>query len=187
MLDRDLAEVYGTETKFINRAVDRNPERFPEDFVFQLTPDEFERVRFQNGTSQSFQTVAYAPHAFTREGANMLSAVLKTKVAAKRSVQIMRAFSAMEKAAKKAEFRAGVQFLDRANKMGFDAGKLEELKDLRKGGATQRQAARAMEISLERVKSVERFLREYGLSELSREARKRRNGISLIDVWDKKD
>lgn len=99
MLDRDLAEIYGTETKRINEAVRRNPNRFPEDFVYQFTIEETRNLWSQNATFEWLQHVKYTPHAFSREGANMLSAVLKTEVAAERSVQIMRAFSALEEKA----------------------------------------------------------------------------------------
>ncbi len=96
MLDRDLAEIYGTETKRINEAAKRNPDRFPCDFRFQLTRAEMETLRSQNATFQWLQEVKYLPWAYTREGCNMMSACLETPVAVERSVFIMRAFSAME-------------------------------------------------------------------------------------------
>src|SRR3990167_8602565 len=94
MLDRDIAEIYETESRIINQAVKRNPNRFPEDFCFQLTKLEITNcdLKFDNyGGNRNL------PHAFTREGCNMLSAVLSTPVAIERSIQIMRAFSALEK------------------------------------------------------------------------------------------
>jgi hypothetical protein len=97
MLDKDLAEIYETETKRINEAVRRNPKRFPSDFCFRLTKEETDFLRSQNATFKQLQDVKYLPHGFTREGANMLSAVLHTDVAVDRSIQIMRAFSAMER------------------------------------------------------------------------------------------
>jgi len=99
MLDKDIAVIYGTETKRVNEAVKRNPERFPEDFIFQMTKDEVGILRSQGATFQWLQDVKYLPHAFTREGCNMLSAVLHTDIAIKRSIQIMRAFSALEQSA----------------------------------------------------------------------------------------
>ncbi|QTA93572.1 ORF6N domain-containing protein [Desulfonema magnum] len=96
MLDRDLADIYGTETKRINEAAKRNPDRFPNDFRFQLTRAEMEILRSQNATFQWLQGVKYLPWAYTREGCNMMSACLETPVAVNRSVFIMRAFSAME-------------------------------------------------------------------------------------------
>lgn len=97
MVAGDLAEIYGSEPRYINRAVARNPERFPEDFMFVLTEAEIETLRFQNGTANPVSTKArYAPQVFTHAGALMLSAVLKTPVAAEVSVIIHRAFAAME-------------------------------------------------------------------------------------------
>jgi len=85
MLDRDLAEMYQTETKFINRAMKRNPDRFPETFAFQLTTKEWESLRFQSGTLNAGrgQHRKYLPFAFTEQGIAMLSAVLQTPVAVK--------------------------------------------------------------------------------------------------------
>jgi len=101
MLDKALSEIYETEVGNVNRAVKRNTERFPEDFYFQLTQNEAELLVCQSVISK--QSIAKSlPYAFTREGANMLSAVLRTKVAAERSVQIMRAFSALEDKARNA-------------------------------------------------------------------------------------
>ena len=96
MLDKDLAFLYKCTngTKDINKAVKRNIERFPEDFYFQLTKEEFEKLRFQTGTTNMSRTL---PHVFTEQGVAMLSATLKTKVAATISIQIMRAFVAMRK------------------------------------------------------------------------------------------
>ena len=96
MLAHDLAAIYGSKPSQIRQAVRRNPDRFPEDFCFRLTHDE--KASLQNET-MLFYKGGQAPHAFTRLGANMLSAVLKTPVAAQRAVQIMRAFSALEEAA----------------------------------------------------------------------------------------
>lgn len=96
MLDRDLAEIYGTTTKKLNQAAKRNPRRFPDDFCFQLTKDEVNFLRSQIVTFQWLQDVRYLPWAYSREGANMLSAVLYTDFAVDRSVWIMRAFSTME-------------------------------------------------------------------------------------------
>jgi hypothetical protein len=94
MLASNLAELYETETRIINQAVDRNKERFPDDFYFQLNDDETKILRSQNVMSQKARTAN--PYMFTREGANMLSAVLHSDVAIQRSVQIMRAFSKLE-------------------------------------------------------------------------------------------
>jgi ORF6N domain len=102
MLDADLADLYGVETKALNRAVRRNIERFPEDFMFQLTADEFEGLRFHFGTSNlrsHFVTskegrggCRYLPLAFTEQGVAMLSSVLRSKRAVEVNIAIMRAF-----------------------------------------------------------------------------------------------
>ncbi len=68
MLDRDLAALYGVETKNLNKAVRRNADRFPPDFMFQLTADEADASRFQIGTLKRGQNLKYLPHAFTQEG-----------------------------------------------------------------------------------------------------------------------
>ena len=72
LLDADLAELYGVETKLLNRAVKRNRDRFPDDFMFQLTGEEAGNLRYQNGTS-SWGGRRYLPQAFTEQGVAMLS------------------------------------------------------------------------------------------------------------------
>lgn len=78
MLDFDLAEMYEVETKNLNKAVKRNIERFPEDFMFQLSSTEYENLRFQIGTS-SWGGTRYAPFAFTEQGVAMLSGILRSQ------------------------------------------------------------------------------------------------------------
>jgi len=101
MLDSELAFLYGTVTKFINRAVKRNPLRFPESFAFQLTEEEWEALRFQIGTldttSGRDKHRKYLPWVFTEQGVAMQSAVLNTETAILVSIQIMQAFVAMRK------------------------------------------------------------------------------------------
>lgn len=97
MLDSDLAELYASETKFINRAVKRNPNRFPEDFMFQLKEKEWEDLKYQFGTSSKHGGRRTLPFVFTEQGVAMLSAVLNTERAITASVQIMQAFVAMRK------------------------------------------------------------------------------------------
>ena len=92
MLDRDLAVLYGVETKLINRAVKRNIDRFPEDFMFQLTKEEFDNLRFHFGTS-SWGGQRYLPYPFTENGVAMLSSVLNSKRAIHVNIQIMRTFT----------------------------------------------------------------------------------------------
>ena len=98
MLDSDLANLYHTETKFINRAVQRNQRRFPLDFAFQLSEQEWYNLRFQIGTSSSSRGGRrYMPFVFTEQGVAMLSAVLSSDIAIEVSVHIMQAFVAMRK------------------------------------------------------------------------------------------
>lgn len=92
MLDKDLAILYGVETKMLNRAVKRNIERFPEDFMSQLTKEEFDNLRFHFGTS-SWGGQRYLPNAFTENGVAMLSSVLNSKRAIQVNIQIMRTFT----------------------------------------------------------------------------------------------
>ena len=100
MLDSDLAELYGVETKALNRSASRNSARFPEDFRFKLGHDEFESLRCQIGTSNNGDGRGgrrYMPYAYTEQGVSMLSAVLRSEAAVRVSVsvQIMRAFVEM--------------------------------------------------------------------------------------------
>ena len=96
MLDRDLAELYGVETKRLNEQVKRNIERFPEDFMFQLTKEEFENWKSQIATSNSIVMGARKrPYAFTEQGVAMLSGVLKSSTAVEANIRIMRAFVSM--------------------------------------------------------------------------------------------
>ena len=91
LLDADLAELYGVETKTLNRAVKRHRDRFPHDFMFQLTEEEAGNLRYQIGTS-SWGGRRYLPQAFTEQGVAMLSSVLHSKRAVMVNVEIMRAF-----------------------------------------------------------------------------------------------
>ena len=91
MLDRDLAELYDVTTKVLIQAVKRNIERFPEDFMFQLTREEFDNLRSQFVTS-SWGGRRYPPYAFSEQGIAMLSGVLKSKRAIHVNIEIMRAF-----------------------------------------------------------------------------------------------
>ena len=100
MLDEDLAALYEVETKELNRAVKRNIERFPDDFMFQLTADEFANLRFQFGTSSLKSQIdtsrwggrRYPPYAFTEQGVSMLSSVLRSSRAIQVNIAIMRTF-----------------------------------------------------------------------------------------------
>ena len=98
MLDSDLAALYQVETKNLNKAVKRNIERFPASFCFQLTEKEVENLRFQFGTSSlNYGGRRYLPYAFTEQGVAMASAILRSDIAVKMSVQIMEAFVEMRR------------------------------------------------------------------------------------------
>jgi hypothetical protein len=112
MLDSDLADLYGVEVRVLNQQVRRNADRFPEEFMFQLTPQESNSLRSQNVTldadgSLSSQNVTlkkgrgqhrkYLPHAFTEQGVAMLSTVLRSETAVRTSIQIINAFVAMRR------------------------------------------------------------------------------------------
>lgn len=111
ILDRDLAALYQVETRVLNQAVKRNIERFPEDFMFQLTWQEVEILKSQIVISSSDvptsqfvildgkgQNIKYLPYAFTEHGVVMLASLLRSEIAVKMSVQITRAFVAMRQA-----------------------------------------------------------------------------------------
>lgn len=98
MLDSDLASLYQVETKNLNKAVKRNIERFPASFCFQLTEEEVENLRFQIGTSSlSYGGRRYLPYVFTEQGVAMASAILRSNIAVKVSVEIMEAFVEMRR------------------------------------------------------------------------------------------
>ena len=92
LLDADLAALYGVRTKALVQAVKRNPERFPEDFMFRLTSDEFDRLRSRTVTSKNRGGRRYPPYAFTEQGVSMLSSVLNSPRAIALNIEIMRIF-----------------------------------------------------------------------------------------------
>src|ERR1700719_1764545 len=94
LLDADLAILYEVETKTLNRAVHRNLDRFPDDFMFRLTKEELENLRCQFGTSR-WGGRRYQPYAFTEHGVAMLSSVLNSKRAVQVNLRIIRAFIAL--------------------------------------------------------------------------------------------
>ena len=94
MIDRDLAELYQVENRALNQAVKRNSDRFPDDFMFQLTKEEFENWKSQIVISNSdIMGLRKMPYAFTEEGVYMLSSVLRSPVAAQTSIAIVRTFT----------------------------------------------------------------------------------------------
>ena len=100
MLDSDLAEMYKVETKNLKRAVRTNINRFPPDFMFELTKDEYDSLRCKNFTLKNGrgQHSKYLPFAFTREGIAMLSGLLRSEIAVQANINIMRAFFQMQEA-----------------------------------------------------------------------------------------
>lgn len=98
MLDLHLAELYEVETKVLKQAVRRNINRFPDDFMFEITEKEFEFLRSQIVTS-AWKTTRYAPFAFTEQGVAMLSSVLRSDKAISVNIEIMRAFVTIRKLA----------------------------------------------------------------------------------------
>jgi len=95
MLDSDLARLYEVQTKALVRAMKRNQERFPADFAFRLTEEEWDNLRCQSGTSSSYGGRRTLPYVFTEQGVAMLSGVLRSPRAVAVNVAIMRAFVAM--------------------------------------------------------------------------------------------
>jgi phage regulator Rha-like protein len=92
ILDSDLAELYGVEVKQLKRQVRRNIERFPSDFMLQISKEEYESLRRQFGTLKRGEHAKYLPYAFTEQGVAMLSSVLKSKRAIQVNIAIMRSF-----------------------------------------------------------------------------------------------
>ena len=97
MLDSDLATLYNVATKQLKRAVNRNLERFPGDFMFKLTKDEYQALRCHFGTLKRGEHAKYLPYAFTEQGVAMLSSVLNSKRAILVNIQIVRAFTKLRK------------------------------------------------------------------------------------------
>ena len=105
MIDRDIAELYGVETRVLNQAVKRNIDRFPDRFMFQLTSEEanslyFSRsqiVTLKNGSDNRGKNIKYLPYAFTEQGVAMLSSILRSPTAVEVSIKIMDAFVAMRR------------------------------------------------------------------------------------------
>jgi len=98
MLDNDLAILFQVETKILNKSVKRNIERFPNHYMFQLTIEEWNNLRFQIGTSsETYGGRRFIPYAFSEQGVAMLSAILRSEIAIKVSLQIMDAFVSMRK------------------------------------------------------------------------------------------
>ena len=128
MLDRDLAELYEVQTKVLNQSVKRNIKRFPADFMFQLTKEEFENLRSQIVTTR-WGGSRTMPYAFTEQGVAMLSGILHSDRAIQANIAIMRAFVAMRNyitttttvTAELAEIRAKLALLERNDEENMEA------------------------------------------------------------------
>ncbi|MGA2588300.1 MAG: ORF6N domain-containing protein [Bryobacteraceae bacterium] len=140
MLDSDLAELYQVLTKNLNLAVRRNLDRFPEDFMFQLTQDEFQNLRLQSATSSSgYGGRRYLPYAFTEHGVAMLSSVLSSKQAVQMNIVIIRAFVKLrEVLATHKDLAARMEKLEAAQKQhgSIIAVVVEEIKKLKQPSPT---------------------------------------------------
>ena len=97
MIDRDIAELYGVETRVLNQAVKRNAERFPEDFMFVLNKSEKDELITNSDRFNTLKHSTALPFAFTEQGVAMLSSVLKSETAVEVNIKIMRAFVAMRR------------------------------------------------------------------------------------------
>jgi hypothetical protein len=114
MLDSDLAAIYGVTTKRLNEQLRRNRKRFPQDFAFQLTTEEFRNLRSQFATSKGRGGRRYFPWVFTEHGAIMLASVLNSDIAVQASVRVVRAFVRLrEMVAANAQLAAKLEELER--------------------------------------------------------------------------
>jgi phage regulator Rha-like protein len=155
MLDKDLAALYGTETKVMNLAVKRNIKRFPKDFMFQLTGKEFENLRFQIETSSSesnlrFQIetskkhggTRYLPYVFTEQGVAMLSGILNSAKAIKMNIAIMRAFVDIRRIAfQETDFRK--QLKEIRERIGEHDSQLTQIYDAMENLLDERSASKS--------------------------------------------
>ena len=117
MLDFDLAKMYGTETKVLKQAIKRNIRRFPADFMFELTKEEFAFLRSQFVTSKQRGGTRYMPFAFTELGVAMLSSVLRSTVAIQVNIHIMRAFVAVRQLIAVSPLSESIQLLQEMNEL----------------------------------------------------------------------
>ena len=125
MLDSDLAKIYGVELKRLNEQVGRNSGRFPEDFAFQLSEQEYADMRSQNATA-SKRNLRYLPWVFTEHGAIMLASVLSSPVAVEASVRVVRAFVGMREQLTATKELAG-KLADLEKRVGGHDAALENL------------------------------------------------------------
>lgn len=129
MLDSDLAEIYGYETRYLNLQVKHNMNRFPEDFMFQITKDEYESLMLKNSTS-SHGGRRKAPFVFTEQGVYQLATVLKGELAERQSVAIMRVFRAMrEYISENSTLLPQQEMFHLAGRQALLEGEVKEIKD----------------------------------------------------------
>lgn len=123
MLDCDLAKLYGVTTKRLNEQVRRNPDRFPSDFVYQLTRDENECLRSQFATfKESTAKRKYLPYVFTEQGVAMLSSVLQSKDAISVNVEIMRTFVSLRQMVTKDD-----SLVERVRSLELDSDEMKKI------------------------------------------------------------
>ncbi|MEW6489989.1 MAG: ORF6N domain-containing protein [Thermodesulfobacteriota bacterium] len=185
MLAHEIAEVYEVRPKDVSQAIKRNPARFPEDFAFRLTAEEVESLRPQSVAAKPSKS-RVLPLVVTQEGCNQLSSVLKSPVAAARSVQINRAFAALERGelaqahavasqpvaeplqlladGRRQGLAAALDLVFVAEAAGAELEVLALVARCRKQGLTQREAGRAAGISRDHVQKMEARLREMGVA-----------------------
>lgn len=156
MLDSDLAIIYGYEVKNLNRQVKRNIERFPEDFMFQLTRTEYDNLRCQNVTAIRNNMSRTLPYAFTEQGIYMLATVLKGQLASQQSIFIMRAFKEMRH-----YIRQNQQFATQSE-MGLVTARVSEL-SVQMSGVLDRQ--KKTDKSMEEIQKSIDTLNENFISE----------------------
>jgi hypothetical protein len=158
MLDKDLAMLYETETKALNLAVKRNIKRFPEDFMFQLTKEEFEALRFQFEASErndnpmrlQIETTKgrggtrYLPYAFTEQGVAMLSGILNSDRAINMNIAIMRAFIEVRRALLK-QNDLGEQLNEIKDRLGEHDVQLKQIYDAMENLLDEKAAQRKWE------------------------------------------
>ena len=166
MLDRDVAAVYEVPTKHLMRQAKRNFDKSDTELFFQLTEDQFQRVRCQNGTAPVNQ---YLPHGFTQLGSNAIAFHLKTPTAKERSLQILKAFIHFEDLHKKGELPGGSSLGPGLlasgvfQRYGLSISDVAAICWFRDKNLTQVEVARICCITREKVKQVEKTLREAGI------------------------
>lgn len=142
MIDKDLAQLYGVETKVLNQAVKRNLNRFPKDFMFKLSLKEANIPRSQIVTLESGKNIKYCPFAFTEQGVAMLSSVLSSDRAIQVNIQIMRMFTHLQKMlSSHKELREKIEILEKKYNKNFALvfQAIRQLLDIGKEKASRRK------------------------------------------------